>query len=308
MCLYDFCISSSSYFCKFQHKERLTHIIVPGENFFRLCQLNDTRISKDWVKSRWVHIERKLDVLSRIPSVDVQTKQPDNVTSTGGLDSNSAMSDQELTAVPANSSGDQQAGVDTPTEVSLTDKASDSIEDGEKQTILWKRPRCNDAEQDCNGVEAVADAQTEVSLTSAASAAAEDEKQTILGKRPRDDAAELNCNGQVFTDKEGSAYIDDEEQTILGKRPRDDDAEHHCKDEVFSLINKAATPLEDEKETLPVKRARVDDAEQHCNDEVFSLTNMASASAEDEKQPRDDDDDEQDHVGEVGVDVDVSKP
>lgn len=287
-------------------------IYFPGENFFRVCQLNDTRISKDWVKSRWIHIERKLDVLSRISSVGVQTKQPDNVTSTGGLDSNSAMSDQELTPVQANSSGEQQTGVDTQTEVSLNDKASDSIEDDEKQTILCKRPRCNDAEQDCNGEETVADAQTEVSLTDAASAAVEDEKQTILGKRPRDDAAEQNCNGQVFTDK-GSASIDDEEQTILGKRPRDDDAEQHCKDEVFSLINKAATPVEDEKETLQRKRPRDDDAEQQCNVEAFSLSDKVSASAEDEKQPllgkrpRGDDDDEQDCDGEVGVDVDVNK-
>lgn len=286
-------------------------IYFPGENFFRVCQLSDTRISKDWVKSRWVHIERKPDVLSRIPSAGVQTKQPVNVTSTGGLDSNPAMSDQELTAVQANSSGDRQTGVDTETEVSLIEKASASIEDDDKQPIVWKRPRCNDAEHDCSGEETVADTQTRVCLTDTASAAVEDEKQTILGKRPRDDAAEQNCNGQVLFDK-GSASIDDEEQTMLGKRPRDDDAEQRCKDGVFSLTDKASTPVEDEKETLLGQQPR-DDAEQHHNAEVFSLTDKSSASAEDEKQtvlgkrPRDDDD-EQDREGEVGVEVDVSKP
>jgi hypothetical protein len=285
-----------------------TCIIVPGENFFRVCHLNDTRISKDWVKSRWVHIERKADVLSRIPSVGVQTKQPDNVTPTGGLDSNSAMSDKELTAVQANSSGDKQTLVDAETEVSLIDKAFASIENDEKQTILQKRSRYSDAENDCNGEETVACTQSEVDM---ASAAEEDEKQTVLGKRPRDNAAEQNCNGQVFTDK-GSASLDDEEQTILGKRPKvDDDAEQHCKLEV--MTNKAASPVVGEKETLIGERPRDDGSEQRCNDKVFSLTDKPSACAEDVKQtalgkrPRDDDDDEQDCDGEVGVDVDVSK-
>ncbi|CAM0906686.1 unnamed protein product [Alopecurus aequalis] len=286
-------------------------IYFPGENFFRVCQLNDTRISKDWVKSCWLHIERKLDVLSRIPSGGVQTKQPDNMTSTGGLDTNSAMSDQELTAVQANSSGDEQTGVGPQAEVSLIEKASASIEDDEKQTMLRNRPRCSDAERehDCNGEETVADMQTEVSLNDTASAAVEDENQTILGKRHREDAAEPNRNGQLVADK-GSASIDDDEQTILGKRPRDDDAEQHCNDEVFSLINKAATPVVDEK---PGKRRRDDDAEEQCKDEIFSLTYKASASAEDEKQPllgkrpRDDDDEQDCHDREVGVDVDASK-
>uniref|UniRef100_A0ACD5YXN2 Uncharacterized protein n=1 Tax=Avena sativa TaxID=4498 RepID=A0ACD5YXN2_AVESA len=292
-------------------------IYFPGENFFRVCQLNDTRISKDWVKSRWVDIERKPDVLSRIPSVGVETKQPDNLTSTGGLDSNPAMSDQELTAVQANSSGDKQTGVDAQTEVSLIDKATASIEDDEKQTVLEEQPRCDDAEHNCNGEETVAHTQAEVSLTDTACAVVEDERQTILGKRPRDDAVEQNCNGQAFTDK-GSASVDDEEQKTLGKRPRgNDDAEQqHCDDEVFSLTNKAATPLEEEKETLLGKRPRDDDSEQHCDDEVFSLTDKSSVSAEDEKQTvlgkrsrddDDDDDDEQDCEGEVGVDIDVSK-
>ncbi|KAM0917385.1 hypothetical protein ACQ4PT_009553 [Festuca glaucescens] len=304
-------------------------IYFPGENFFRVCQLNDTRISKDWVKSRWVHIERKPDVLSRIPSVGVQTKQPDNLTSNGGLDSNSAMSDQELTAVQANSSGDKQTGVAAQTVVSLIDTGTASIEDDEKQTILRKQPRCNDAEDDCNGEETVADTQTEVSFTDAASAAVEDEQKTLLGKRPREDAVEQNCNGQVFTDK-GPA-LDEEEQKILRKRPRDDDddAEEHCNDEVFSLTDTASAAVEDERHTVLGKRPREDaveqncngqvftdkgsaldddeqkilrkrprdddDAEEHCNDQVFSLTNKEAAPIEDEretlleKQPRDDD-------------------
>ncbi|KAG8079785.1 hypothetical protein GUJ93_ZPchr0007g2989 [Zizania palustris] len=81
-------------------------IYFPGENFFSVCQLKNLRVSKDWVKNRWVDIEMKPDVLLRIPSVGVQTRQPDNLTS-----------------------------------------------DDEKQTVLGKRSRDDDAEQDRNGEE-----------------------------------------------------------------------------------------------------------------------------------------------------------
>uniref|UniRef100_A0A0D9X1B3 BAH domain-containing protein n=1 Tax=Leersia perrieri TaxID=77586 RepID=A0A0D9X1B3_9ORYZ len=127
-------------------------IYFPGENFFSVCQLKNLRISKDWVKNRWIDIEMKPDVLSKIPSVGVQTRQPDNVTSVGKPDSgSSAMSDQELVALQTNSSGDKQTGADQPAEVSLTDTAS-AFAEYEKQTVLGKRPRDDDdAEHDCNG-------------------------------------------------------------------------------------------------------------------------------------------------------------
>ncbi|XP_006657942.1 uncharacterized protein LOC102707787 [Oryza brachyantha] len=125
-------------------------VYFPGENFFSVCQLKNLRISKDWVKNHWVDIEMKPDVLSKIPSVGVQTRQPDNLTSVGRPDSGStAMSGQELAAVQTNSSEDKQTGADQPSEVSLTDMASAFAED-EKQTVLGKRPR-DDAEHDCNG-------------------------------------------------------------------------------------------------------------------------------------------------------------
>ncbi|EAZ04658.1 hypothetical protein OsI_26810 [Oryza sativa Indica Group] len=126
-------------------------IYFPGENFFSVCQLKNLRISKDWVKSHWVDIEMKPDVLLKIPSVGVQTRQPDNLTSVERPDSrNSAMSDQELAAIQTNSSEDKQTGADQPAEVSLTDMASAFAED-QKQTVLGKRPRDDDAEQHCNG-------------------------------------------------------------------------------------------------------------------------------------------------------------
>ncbi|KAL5197090.1 hypothetical protein ABZP36_000602 [Zizania latifolia] len=124
-------------------------IYFPGENFFSVCQIKNLRISKDWVKNHWVDIEMKPDVLLRIPSVGTQRRQPDNLTSVGRPDSgSSAMSDH--TAVQTNSSGDKQTGADTPTEVSFTDMASAFAED-EKQTVVGKRPRDGDSEQDCNG-------------------------------------------------------------------------------------------------------------------------------------------------------------
>ncbi|KAG8099403.1 hypothetical protein GUJ93_ZPchr0013g35049 [Zizania palustris] len=126
-------------------------IYFPGENFFSVCQIKNLRISKDWVKNHWVDIEMKPDVLSRIPSVGAQRRQPDNLTSVGRPDyGSSAMSDQELTAVQTNSSGDKQTGADKPTEVSFTDMASAFAED-EKQSVVGKRPRDDDSEQDCNG-------------------------------------------------------------------------------------------------------------------------------------------------------------
>lgn len=297
-------------------------IYFPGENFFGVCQLNDIRISKDWVKNRWVHIERKPDVLSRIPSVHVQTKQPDNMTSTGSLGSNSALSDQELAAVHANSSGDKQTGVSMQTEASLIDKFSASIDD-EKQTISGKRY----AEQDCNGEETGADNQTEANLTDTASAAAETEKQTLLGKRLRDGTAEQNCNGGMFslTDK-GSASVEkqtvlvkrvryddaeqkcngeqtgadmqtevslsgkvsaaaeDEKRTILGKRPRDDAVEQNCNDQVFCLTDKDSASMDDDEQTVLGKGPRDGDVDQHCNNEVCSLTGKAASSVEDEKE------------------------
>ncbi|KAL5197869.1 hypothetical protein ABZP36_001381 [Zizania latifolia] len=125
-------------------------IYFPGENFFSVCELKNLRISKDWVKNHWVDIEMKPDVLLRVPSVGVQTRQPDNLTSVRPDFGSSAMSDQELAAVQTNSGGDKQTGADKPAEVSLTDMASAVAED-EKQTVLGKRSRDDDAKQDCNG-------------------------------------------------------------------------------------------------------------------------------------------------------------
>lgn len=264
-------------------------IYFPGENFFCVCQLNDIRISRDWIKSRWVHIERKPDVLSRIPSAGVQTRQLDNMTSTGRLGSNSALSDQELAVVQANSSRDKQTGVSMQTDVSLIDKASASIDD-EKQTILGKRY----AEHDCNGEETGAAKQTEASLTETASAAAEIEKQTMSGKRLREGTAEQNCNGQMFslTDKGSASVEDDEKQTVLVKRVRYDDAEQDCNGEQtgaatqteVSLTHMASAAAEDEKRTILGKRPRDDAAEHNCNGEVFCSTDKGSASIDDDEQ------------------------
>ncbi|XP_066391205.1 uncharacterized protein [Miscanthus floridulus] len=83
-------------------------VYFPGENFFRPCQLRNVRISKDWVKNRWVDIETKSDVLSQIPSDSVRTKQADNAPPIGVIDSSSsAMPEQELAATQANSHGDK---------------------------------------------------------------------------------------------------------------------------------------------------------------------------------------------------------
>ncbi|GJN33027.1 hypothetical protein PR202_gb21584 [Eleusine coracana subsp. coracana] len=126
-------------------------IYFPGENFFGVCQLKNTRISKDWVKNQWIGIEAKTDVLSRIPSDGMRTKQPENMPSVGVLDSvSSAVPDQEVSAVQANYSGDIQTEACKQFEVSLTDKST-AVVDDERQTILGKRPREEDAEQDCNG-------------------------------------------------------------------------------------------------------------------------------------------------------------
>ncbi|XP_062189138.1 uncharacterized protein LOC133892403 [Phragmites australis] len=106
-------------------------IYFPGENFFRVCQLKNVRISKDWVKNQWVDIETKADVLTRIPSDSIRTRPPDN----------SAVPDQELAAIQANSSRDKQTEASNKTS---------PFADDEKQTILGKRPRDDDPEQDCN--------------------------------------------------------------------------------------------------------------------------------------------------------------
>ncbi|KAL6656933.1 hypothetical protein ACP70R_004713 [Stipagrostis hirtigluma subsp. patula] len=126
-------------------------IYFPGENFFGVCHLKDVRISKDWVRNQWIDIETKTDVLSRIPSDGVRTRQPDNVSCIGVLDSSSsAMAGQELAAIQANSSADKQTEASKESEISFTDKTPAFAEDV-KQKILGKRPRDDDAEQDCNG-------------------------------------------------------------------------------------------------------------------------------------------------------------
>ncbi|GJN11075.1 hypothetical protein PR202_ga29240 [Eleusine coracana subsp. coracana] len=125
-------------------------IYFPGENFFGVCQLKNIRISKDWVKNQWIDIEAKTDLLSRILSDGMRTK-PENMPSVGVLDSSSsAMPDQEVAAVQANYSGDIQTEASKQTEVNLTDKSATVVDD-ERQTILGKHPREEDAEQDCNG-------------------------------------------------------------------------------------------------------------------------------------------------------------
>jgi hypothetical protein len=88
-------------------------------------------------------------VLSRIPSDGIQTKQPESMSSVGVLDSSSsALPHQEVAAVQANYSGDKQAEA-KQTEVSLTDTSA--VVEDEKQTVLGKRSREEDAEQDCSG-------------------------------------------------------------------------------------------------------------------------------------------------------------
>jgi anti-sigma28 factor (negative regulator of flagellin synthesis) len=96
-----------------------------------------------------VEDETKTDVLSRIPSDGTQTKQPESMSSVGVLDpSGSAVPHQEVAAVQANYNGDKQTEA-KQTEVSLTDTSA--VVEDEKQTVLGKRSREEDAEQDCSG-------------------------------------------------------------------------------------------------------------------------------------------------------------
>ncbi|RLN35481.1 uncharacterized protein C2845_PM03G12490 [Panicum miliaceum] len=203
-------------------------VYFPGENFFRVCQLQNVRISKDWIKNQWVDIEVEINVLSRIPSDGVATRQPDNLSSVAVLDSSSsAVPEQELAGIQANSNGDEpvpEQGLaaikaspngDKPVpEQGLAAIKASSNEDKSvaEQGLAAIQASCNGdkpvAEQGLAAIQATsngdkqteASKQTEVSLTDETSILGEDEKQTILGKRPRDDDAEPDCNGEVGVD------------------------------------------------------------------------------------------------------------
>jgi hypothetical protein len=184
---------------------------IPGENFFQVCQLQNVRISKDWIKNQWVDIEVKINVLSRIPSDGVGTRQPDNLSSVAVLDSSSsAVPEQELSGIQANSNGDEPV----PEQVLAAIKASsheDKSVPEQGLSAIQASPNGDEPvpEQGLAAIQATsngdkqteASKQTEVSLTGKTSSIlAEDEKQTILGKRPRDDDAEQDCNGEVGVD------------------------------------------------------------------------------------------------------------
>ncbi|CAL5061717.1 unnamed protein product [Urochloa decumbens] len=184
-------------------------VYFPGENFFRVCQLQNVRISKDWVKNRWVAIEIKTNVLSRIPSDGVKTRQPDNLSSVGVLDSSSsALPEQELGAIQANSNGDKPVPEQEPAAVQASCNGDKSVPERGPAVV---QASCSGEPVPEEGLAAIqvtsnrdkqteASKQTQVSLTDITSSVlAEDEKQTILGKRPRDDG-EQDCNGDVGVD------------------------------------------------------------------------------------------------------------
>ena len=176
-----------------------------------MCQLENVRISKDWIKNQWVDIEVKINVLSQIPSDGVGTRQPDNLSSVAVLDSSSsAVPEQELAAIQANSNGDEpvpEQGLKVIKASSNEDKSVPEQGPAAIQTSPNGDKRV--PEQGLAAIQATSNAdkqteaskQTEVSLTDKTSSIlADDEKQTILGKRARDDDAEQDCNGKVGVD------------------------------------------------------------------------------------------------------------
>jgi len=194
-----------------------------------VCQLENVRISKDWIKNQWVDIEVKINVLSQIPSDGVGTRQPDNLSSVAVLDSSSsAVPEQELAAIQANSNGDEpvpEQGLAVIKASSNEDKsvpeqgpaAIQTSPNGDKRVpeqglaAIQASPNGDKPvpEQGLAAIQATSNAdkqteaskQTEVSLTDKTSSIlADDEKQTILGKRARDDDAEQDCNGKVGVD------------------------------------------------------------------------------------------------------------
>ncbi|CAN6206033.1 unnamed protein product [Urochloa humidicola] len=202
-------------------------VYFPGENFFRVCQLQNVRISKDWVKNQWVDIGIQTNVLSRIPSDGVKTRQPDYLSSVGVLDSSSsALPEQELGAIQANSNGDKPV---PGQELAVVQASCNGDKSVPEQELAAVQASCNGdksvpeqgpaaVQAICNGEvvpeeglaaiqvtsnrdkQTEASKQTEVSLTDKTSSVlAEDEKQTILGKRPRDDG-EQDCNRDVGVD------------------------------------------------------------------------------------------------------------
>ncbi|CAN6184466.1 unnamed protein product [Urochloa humidicola] len=184
-------------------------VYFPGEKFFRVCQLQNVRISKDWVKNQWIDIEIKTNVLSQIPSDGVKTRQPDNLSSIVTLDSSSSpLHQQELGAIQANSNGDKpvlERGLAAVQAICNGDNPLLERGPAAVQTSSNGEPVPEEAlaaiQATSNGdKQTEASKQTEVSLTDKTSSVlAEDEKQTILGKRPRDDG-EQDCNGDVGVD------------------------------------------------------------------------------------------------------------
>nr|CAB3454919.1 unnamed protein product [Digitaria exilis] len=205
-------------------------VYFPGENFFRVCQLQKVRISKDWVKNQWVDIEIRTDVLSQIPLDGAGTRQPDNLSSVRMLDSSSSgVPEQELPAIQGNSCGDkpvlEQGFVATQANSSgekpvpeqglaATQASSNGDKPVPEQGLVATQASSNgDKPVLEKGLPAIQAASTE-------------DKQTEVSKQAE----------SSLTDKTSSVVVEDEKQTILGKRPRD--TEQDCKEEVGVDVGK----------------------------------------------------------------------
>ncbi|KAF8679337.1 hypothetical protein HU200_046121 [Digitaria exilis] len=205
-------------------------VYFPGENFFRVCQLQNVRISKDWVKNQWVDIEIRTDVLSQIPSDGAGTRQPDNLSSVRMLDSSSSgVPEQELPAIQGNSCGDKPV-------LEQGFVATQANSSGEKpvpeQGLAATQASSNGdkpvPEQGLAATQASSNGDKPVLEKGlpAIQAASSEDKQTEVSKQAE----------SSLTDKTSSVVVEDEKQTILGKRPRD--TEQDCKEEVGVDVGK----------------------------------------------------------------------
>ncbi|WVZ66651.1 hypothetical protein U9M48_015841 [Paspalum notatum var. saurae] len=228
-------------------------VYFPGENFFGACQLKNVRISKDWVKNQWVDIETKSDVLSRIPSDGVRTKEADSLPSVGVLDS--AMPEQELAAIQANSNGDKPVPEQELTAIQPNSNGDKPMPEEELAAIQANSNGDKTMpDQELAAIQATSNGDKPMSEQELAAIQANSNgdkpmpeqelagiQANFNGDKPIPEevlvVTQANSNGDKQTEdskqtevsltNEASAFVEDGKQTILGKHPRDDDDEEH---------------------------------------------------------------------------------
>ncbi|KAJ1291809.1 hypothetical protein BS78_02G345300 [Paspalum vaginatum] len=256
-------------------------VYFPGENFFGACQLKNVRISKDWVKNQWVDIGTKSDVLSRIPSDGVRTKQADSLPSVGVLDSNSsAMPEQELAAIQANSNGDKPMP-----EQELAAQANSNGDKPMPELELAATQATSNGDkpipkQELAAIQANSNGDGGKPMPEQELAAIQANSNGDGGKpMPEQELAgiQANSNGDKPTHEEvlvatqansnGDKPVHEEVLVATQENSNGDKQREGSKQTEVSLTNEASAFVEDDKQTILGKHPR-DDDEQDFNREV----------------------------------------